>query len=178
MRRMGLWVALLLGLATFGCGPMAEVSQVYDDVDFAKYKTYDWIPRSEGGAAVPEGRQKYLEDALTKNIEQQMAAKGFVKVSENPDALVGYWYGLADRETGSVDFEVDYTQYYANSEVWKSGGGGIRVDLVDPKTRRIVWCGMASGAANVDPSEEIVQRNIDRMVKKIFAQYPPRKPAQ
>lgn len=176
MRRVGLCIVLLLGFAAFGCSPMVEVNQRYDDVDFGAYKTYAWVPRPEGDVGVPEGRQKYLEDALTKTIEQQLAAKGFTKVSENPDVLVGYWYGLANRETGTVDFAVDYTQYSTNREVWSSGGGAIRVDLINPKTERIVWCGTATGAVNVDPTPEIVERNVNRSVTKIFAQYPPRKP--
>jgi len=177
MRRLRLCVALLLTFAALGCSRTVNVGQVFDDVDFTTYKTYAWMPRPEGDAGVPAGRQKYLEDALTKTIEQQLAAKGFAKVAENPDLLVGYWYGLADEETGSVDFTVDYTTSYSNRKVWESGGGVIKVDLVNPKTARLVWRGTAHAAANVDPTPDMVEKNVDRAVTKIFAQYPPKKPA-
>jgi len=174
MRRIGLCIALLLGLAALGCSQMLKVDQVFDDVDFATYKTYAWMPRSEGDVGVSVGRQKYMEDALTKNIEQQLAAKGFAKVPENPDVLVGYWYGLVEQESGSVDFTVDYTKDYSNRKVWDSGGGVIRVDLVNPKTNNIVWRGTAHGAANIDPTPDMVEKNVNHAVTEIFAQYPPK----
>jgi hypothetical protein len=177
MRRLRLSVALFLAFAAVGCSQAVNVDQVFDDVDFATYKTYAWMPRPEGDAGVPTGRQKYLEDALTKTIEQQLATKGFAKVSENPDVLVGYWYGLADEEPGSANFTVDYTKSYSNRAVWEGGGGVIRVDLVNPKTTRIVWRGRAEGAVNIDPTPDMVEKNVDRAVTKIFTQYPPKKPA-
>ena len=178
MRRVVSCIVLLLVFAALGCSQAVKVGQVYDDVDFATYKTYAWVPRPEGSVGVPAGRQMYLEDAMTKNIEEQLAAKGFAKVSENPDVLVGYWYGFADRPAGSIDTPVDYTKDYSDRQVWESGGGVIRVDLVDPKTQKIVWRGTAEGAVNVDPTPEMVEKNVNRAITQIFAQYPPPKPVR
>ena len=177
MRRFRLRVALFLAFAALGCSQAVNVDQVFDDVDFTTFKTYAWMPRPEGDTGVPTGRQKYLEDALTKTIEQQLAAKGFAKVSEGSDVLVGYWYGLADEEPRSTDFTVDYTTSYSKREVWEGGGGVIRIDLVNPKTTRIVWRGRGEGAVNIDPTPDMVEKNVDRAVTKIFTQYPPTKPA-
>ncbi len=175
MTRLGLCFALLLGIVFAGCSQMMEVNQVYSDVDFATFKTYAWMPRPQGQIGEPTGRQKYLEDALTKTIEEKLAAKGFEKVSENPDVLVGYWYGLADQETGTVDFTMEYVNQYSERKLWDSGGGVIRVDLVNPKTNTLVWRGTARGAVNIDPTREMVEKNVERAMSKIFAQYPPRK---
>lgn len=177
MRGLRSCTALFLAFTVLGCSQAMKVDQMFDKVDFTAFKTYAWMPRSEGDVGVPEGRQKYLEDALTKTIEQQLAAKGFTKVAENPDVLVGYWYGLADQGTGTADFTVDYTNSYSDRKVWESGGGVIRVDLVNPETSKLVWRGIAEGAANIDPKPEMVERNVDRAVTKIFAQYPPKQPS-
>ncbi len=176
MRGLRLCVALFLAFAALGCSQTVKVDQVFDDVDFTKYTTYAWMPRPEGDTGLLTGRQKYLEDALPKAVEQQLAAKGFAKVSENPDVLVGYWYGLAGEEADSVGLKVDYTKSYSNRKVWESEGGVIRIDLVNPKTATLVWRGTAHVAVNVDPTPEIVEKNVDRAVTKIFAQYPPKNP--
>jgi hypothetical protein len=60
-----------------------------------------------------------------------------------------------------------------NSEIYSTSGGVAIIDLVDAKSDHLVWRGEASGAMNVDPSPEIMQNNINKMMKKLFENYPP-----
>ena len=53
--------------------------------------------------------------------------------------------------------------------------GTLAVDMVDARTKTIVWRGMASKEVDVKASPERRERNINKAAQKLFDNYPPSK---
>ena len=177
MKRFGLSIALCFVAATLGCSQMVEVKQDFDHyADFESFTTYDWLPQPaeessmEGGEGSAERRN--VHSFLEKAIAKELAGKGFVETVDNPDIFVVYYLGMKDK-MGQADFNLDYSQEFKNSDVWHMGGAVVVVELVKRDTDHLVWRGQAHGAVNVDPTPEMVEKNVNRAIAKLFEQYPP-----
>jgi hypothetical protein len=176
----GLLFAVFVSIIAAGCAPMLEVNQDFDyEADFAAFKTYDLMPKedvevSTDAAMKFADRRQVLEDELRKAIKANMEAKGFQRVNEDPDLLVAYYVGVRN-EIFMSNYGMTYADITGNVMVQSVQDGSMRIDFVDPKTERLVWRGMAYGAVNRDPTEEMIRKNVDRAVKKTIDQYPPKK---
>jgi len=153
----------------------------YDNqADFTKYKTYAF---SEETLQLPVNQLN--RDRVIRAVETEMAAKGFTK-SDTPDVLIdlqvsakqeteatatntgggmyGGRYGFAGGYGGTT--QITYNDYLV---------GSLFVNMVDLTSQKIVWQGRASKTINEDASSSQRDTNITNGVKKIFAQYPPKK---
>ncbi len=161
-------------IAALGCSQMVEVKQEFDDyAPFEKFNTYAWmdVPQDE---RAPTGKWMRADELMRMAMDREMAKKGFTKVDVNPDVLVFYTFGTADKTSQSVDYSVPYKQDYTNAEVWKEGGGILIIDLIDAKTEHLAWRGTAHTAMNVDPTPEMMENNINKAIAKTMDQYPPK----
>jgi len=146
-----------------------DVKSNYDfGANFSKYHTYEWVN-------LPTTHPDQLVDQQIKEaVDAQLAAKGFTKVTSNPDIQVGYQI--------AVDQEKQWN-------AWGSGGvrfggmgsatsetiqiGTLGVDFFDPATKSLVWRG--TGTKTIDPSGN-PEKNHERMQKaigKILKTFPP-----
>jgi hypothetical protein len=156
---------------------MVEVRQDFDQyADFDSYTTYSWLPKQEEAINTVSGgwtrENQNLAGHLKTAIAKELAEKEFAAVKYNPDVYVVYYIGVKDK-LGQVDYELDYTQQFTNSDVWHKSGAVIVVELINRETDHLVWRGQAHGAVNVDPTPEMVEKNVNRAIGKIFEQYPP-----
>lgn len=165
MRRILLMaVALLLT----GCSQAVDVRQDYDaDAHFDQYKTYAWVHPYVG-----TGQAKDWEDMLRIALTNELNAKGLTYAAGKPDIWVDYALGMQTMP-GTIDWDKQTLETAKNSAVYTSGGGVLVIDFIDAKRDRMVWRGVGTGAVNVDPSEEIMRRNVNNAVKKVMKQYPP-----
>ena len=143
---------------------------------------------------VPEKAQK---DELTlKNIKYaaniQLEAKGLKVDLEKPDILIalhggkekkvdveqwGYSYGSQDPAWGRPYWarpllrgpESDSLQYRSGTDTYEYEVGTLIIDIVDAKTKELIWRGTAKGEINPDTARQ----DIDEAVKKIFNNFPP-----
>jgi hypothetical protein len=172
--------ALCVSVWGAGCAPMLEVKDTFDpETNFAKYATYDLMPKSEfemSPAASQEfsGRRQVMEEELVKAVTATMEAKGFERDTENPDIIVSYLVGVR-QEVYAASFGFDYNDATGAAVVQTVQDGSMRIDFVDTETNTLVWRGLGFGAVNRDPTEDMIRKNIDRAVKKILDQYPPKK---
>ncbi len=163
-----------------GCAPMLEVNEDFDEAtDFSNYQTYDLMPKddeamSADAAAKFAGRRQLLEEEFRKALKKYMEAKGFTRVTDNPNLLIAYFVGVRD-EVFMSNYGMHYADYTGNVIIQSVQDGTLRIDFVDPKTERLVWRGSAYGAVNRDPTEDMIRKNVDRAVKKTLDQYPPKK---
>ena len=175
MKRLGPVPCLVLIVALVaGCGgPMVEVNQRFQQTtDFTKYKTYAWLDGGSRSDLSAGSRDIDVDGTIRKAVEKQMAEKGFVKVSAEPDLLIKYYAGLRNT-TYVTDFGMHYQEKVGWSESQTVQDGQLTVDFMDRKTDTVVWRGVAWGAMNVDPNQTIVTKNVNHAVQKMFQQYPP-----
>jgi len=157
-------------------GTIALAQNVTYDFDrstnFSRFKSYAWV------------RGTVLTDEINHNrvvnaVSAQLAAKGLTRVESiaSADLLVAY-HATFDRDLQISGFSSGFGPYRFAS---RSGvarteeilTGTLAVDIVDARTKRIVWRGMASKEIDVkaDPSKR--ERNINRAAERLFKNYPP-----
>lgn len=162
-------------LALLGTIAFAQ-SVTYDfdkGADFSTFKTYAWVRGTQLSDALNHKR-------IVSAVDAQMASKGFTRVetSSNPDVLVAY-HATFDRDLQITGFSSGWGGFRFAAH--RSGSaraeeiltGTLAVDIVDAKTRTIVWRGTASKDIDVKASPEKREKNINRAAEKLFKNYPP-----
>lgn len=168
-------LTLVLPLLFAGC---SSVSINYDynrDADFSAYKTFDWLPGNTKGTG-----DQLVDRRVHAAVVNELTAKGF-RQSPNPDLHVVWHVVLRDRVQlynwgggwgggyrgygwgwgGSQVDVVNYTE------------GTLVIDMVDAKTKELVWRGSARGTVDPDPSPQQLDENVKKTVAKILANFPP-----
>jgi uncharacterized protein DUF4136 len=161
----------LLGAVTFA----QNVTYDFDKAtNFQKYKTYTWIR----GTSVND---ELVHKRIVHSIDAQLASKGLAMVdaSASPDVLVAY----------HANFDTAL-QINASSSGWGPYGfggnrfgsaraseiavGTLTVDIIDAKTKTIVWRGVASKDVDGKASPEKKDKNMNKTAQKMFRNYPPK----
>ncbi|HTT24936.1 MAG TPA: DUF4136 domain-containing protein [Candidatus Sulfotelmatobacter sp.] len=145
----------------FLCAGSAFTQKVNTDWDqeakFSYYKTYAWLESKH------PAQSDVLNRCVVENIEKQMTAKGFKKVTDAPDVFVVYTAGVKQR--------VSAGQGYDPATPSEPTRGTLVIDLVDARTATLVWRGSA-----MDVLSNNSENNIQKIVKataKVFKNYPP-----
>jgi hypothetical protein len=175
----------------FLLGAHAAVAQDvrYDfdrDTDFAKFKTYKWVPIK--GADAPDD---LTAKQIAAAVDDALATKGLTKTdSDSADLYVGYqtavgtekqytsyntgwgygpgwgrgWYGYGGMSTG--------TTYGSTSTIYT---GQLDVSMYDSTHKQLVWRGVASKTLDPKAKPDKKQKNINKAVEKLLKNYPPKK---
>lgn len=151
-------------------------------VDFSKYKTYQIY--SLDVKSIPEFEPKKTGlNMLIGEIHKQMVARGYEKVSENPDLLINLGLEITSevqtRETTYRDAPMYLGQrnYHWESEeivVREYTAGTVTLDLVDTAADAMIWQAIATGI--LEKKREKNQKKIVKGVKKLFKKYPVKMP--
>ena len=181
--------ALIVILSLIGCSSL-NIDREWDrSVDFSAYSTYAWIPQDEGPVheqQLPE----HLDIRLRRVVDDiMMDQKGFERAPAPPqaDLLLAYYVDL--KKQLKVDYTL-YGGYYggygygywpgygpgyggpgyggggAVSKVREYATGSLVLDIVDRRTKQLVWTGIVQGDAKYDnPSGARVEDVMTKMLK-------------
>jgi hypothetical protein len=164
---------VLLGTITFA----QSINYDFDKTaNFAGFKTYAWVP----GAAVPD---QFSNERILAAINSQLALKQLQQVERNanPDLLVAY-HAAFEKDVQITGFGSGWGGFrFPAAGGYASGTaraddivtGTLIVDLVDARTKTIVWRGMASKDINPNAKPQQRDKNINRAAEKLFKNYPP-----
>jgi hypothetical protein len=143
-------------------------------IDFSKLRTYTWV------------RGTTLQDPLNHQrvvdaIETQLAQKGFIKVDSiaSADVLVAY-HATFDRSLQINGFSSGWGaprfggSLSGSARAEQIQTGTLVVDMVNTRTRTIMWRGIASKDIDVNAKPEKREKNINRTAEKLFKNYPPK----
>ncbi|KIX21325.1 lipoprotein [Flavobacterium sp. 316] len=161
-------VLLLFVLAS--CSSV-RVNADYDKkANFNTYKTYAYLKSSIDKAEISDLDKK----RILRSIDEEMNAKGFSK-SENPDMLLSIFTKERERVDvyNNVGFGWGWNPYWGMnySSVSRTPEGTLFIDIVDAKSKEMVWQGEGSGYLTKDTRKK--DERIHQFVSKILAQYPP-----
>lgn len=159
-----------------GCSSV-DVTTDYDrDADFGRYTTFDWVEGHNPRDGGPSGLSNPLAvKNIRSAIARELGAKGVTEDKNAPDILVAVHAGVRDK----VDVERYGYRYgrfgrrvgtYTTVERYKEGT--IVVDVIDAKTRDLVWRGIAKDALTRGESRS---EYIDECIRQLFKEYPPKK---
>ena len=137
--------------------------------DFTKYKTFA-IRDGQLNSKNPALNSELVKKRIEADIERALSARGLEWTSGPSDLNVRYHFGSARkaelesypagwRGWGTRVVRVPYTE------------GTLVIDLRDPKTRSLVWRGIASEEKS-DGTK--IEGKLDDMVRKAIEKYPPK----
>ena len=155
---------ILLLVLVMGCATIiTEIDYDYDSsVDFASLETYEWLP---GQKTTTEF--ELILKRFKNEVDAQLQAKGFRKVSNNPDFHIGI--------QGSSRTKASHFQSSRNyhSEPFTYKEGTISLDFFDAKTGDPIW--RAKGVGEGDGSDTPQQRakTANKAVAKMLKHFPP-----
>ena len=165
----------VLFIATLASCSSVRVNADYDKkATFTNYKTYAYLKSGIDKAEISDLDKK----RILYSIEEVMATKGFTK-SENPDVLISIF--TKERERVDINNNMGFGWGWGWNPWWGMGGGftsvtttpegTLFIDIIDAKTKELVWQGEGSGylTKNTDKKDA----RIKEFVSKILEQYPP-----
>ncbi len=160
-----------------------KVKVDYDKgVDFARFKTYMW------GELYP-ARLPMLRVNIVGAIDEQLTAKGLVRVQKDADLVVTYSGDMVGESNQGVSAPA-YPGFAGpppatDSTMWTGSTGGngggssvtypkgtLVVELMDPRASKITWRAVGQVKLDIEKKSESVTR-VNDTIAKMFTQYPP-----
>jgi hypothetical protein len=163
---------LFLGVLLAGCGG-PSIHQDYDPKeDFSKFKTWAWAPTQPqaSGPSDPMAVSTLTQERLHRSVERELTAKGLSQVDANSADFWVQHYAVVEQQ-----IVVDPGYDWGTNDVSSYDKGTIIVDLVTPKTKRLVWRGTASDVVDPDLTPNERETRIQEAVHEILEQFPPKK---
>jgi uncharacterized protein DUF4136 len=167
--------AVVLAVAAAGTIALAQ-SVTYDfdrSANFAGFKTYAWV---RGTNLADELNHKRVMRA----VDAQLAAHGLARAENgaNADVLVAY-HASFDKNLQINGFSSGFGGYRfggtrsGTATVDEIMVGTLVIDIVDARSKTIVWRGTATREVDTRASAEKRDKNINRAAEKLFKNYPP-----
>ena len=168
-------IKLLPVLAFFilaSCSSVRVNSDYDKKVNFENYKTYAFLKSGVDKVEISDLDKK----RILRSIDEVMSTKGFTKVS-NPDLLISIFTKEKERVDvyNSFGFGWGWNPWWGMNytNVSTTPEGVLFIDLIDAKTKELVWQGEGSGYLTKDTHKK--DERIYTFVSKILEQYPPNK---
>jgi Domain of unknown function (DUF4136) len=163
----------VLTLFIFASCSSVRVNSDYDKkANFESYKTYAFLKSGVDKVEISDLDKK----RILRSIDDVMATKGFTKDS-NPDLLISIFTKEKERVDvyNSYGFGWGWNPYWGMNynRVTTTPEGVLYIDLIDAKTKELVWQGEGSGYLTKDTHKK--DERIKTFVSKILEQYPPNK---
>jgi len=181
IRRIAMAGGLLLAAA---CGGQQVTTDYSPAIAFSHYRTFAMVMPPDSGA------QQLLDQRVRNSVQAQLLAKGLTQTDRaSADLYVGY--GMVDKT---------HTTVYSYNDGWGWGGGWgwrywrwgvawpmtvqrqietytdgtVVVNLVDAKTKQVVWEGDVAGVLPLPVSNPAgATEKVNAAVAKLFTKYPP-----
>ena len=186
-----------LGLVVFSllfvyCGSQVKTTNPKEK-DLTNYRTYAYLPNTGFNTAKMESNQD-INKVVLETVNRNMKNAGYALDTENPDLLVlinsttsieqnqqtDAAYASYPYDPGVTAVSPLYSNYFypgfANFgpitgydvNTYQYQEGAVDINLVDSKTKELVWSGQTSGAivnaANLKAQEELINQ--------IFSEFP------
>ena len=167
------------------CSPIKVTADLDKDTDFTQYKTYSYLGWNKDSCQMMKERTKKLIETTFYN---EFKSRGMSYVKTGGDVEISL-YLVTNKEKATTSYANYYNKEYAGyyvSHPWGWGQGvavtaynecdytlGTLVcDIIDSKSKTLVWQGVGSATINKDASESQKERNIPVAIAKIMELYP------
>ena len=171
-------MAFVAGLAAalVGCSGITY-NQDYDpDASFTTLKSYSWVEAADP-SQVDRGVAPLVARRVNRAIDENLENKGYNKLeSGTPDFMVN-WYVGTDQKISVSTYSTGWGYYGwyggTTTQVNQWTEGTLVVDIIDTKSKELIWRGWAKGALSENPSSEEVTRAVNEVISGILQPFPP-----
>ncbi|WP_139558275.1 DUF4136 domain-containing protein [Methylotetracoccus oryzae] len=185
--------AAVVGLLLAACSTL-KVSVDYDpNAPFATLRTYRWKPEAQQKAGdTLIDTDTLLQQRIMGAVEAELARKGYAKVAERPDFLVGFYFSRQRQLQEDSYFYPSYGGYFGSPFYGYWGGwyypgypgyggayvreieeGLLAVDIVSPANGRLLWRGKTKDILRFEDTPENRVRRIQKAVAALLEDFPP-----
>ncbi len=177
MRTLPALAAALALAATAACASMSVSSHIERGVNFAEYVTWDWSPPDNLPVGDPRlDNNPFFNDYLQGAVEKQLTAKGFTRVAEGrPADLVVHYHASVNQRLDVYRADQEYGYCYGDCrpQVVDFEQGTLVIDIVDVKTKKVVWRGWAQDTmTGIIDNQGRLEEQVDEGVTKMFQLLP------
>jgi hypothetical protein len=172
--------AVVLGVLSLAAGcSSVSVTHDYDtSFDFSTFRSYGWL-----AAPAPPPANEVVDELILgrirRAVEAELAAKGYTPAAEAPDFMVAVHCSVKSQVHVSSQPDVGgpYGGYWGATRVYVSTTeeGTIVVDLLDARSHRQVWRGVATGTVERSATPEARDARIAEAVKALLDAFPPKR---
>jgi hypothetical protein len=187
MKRISVLSLVLFGMLMLSIG-QAKAVQITTDYDhqanFSQYKTYSWLKVQAGDSL--------WEDRIKRNVDSQLAAKGWTEVASGGSASVTAFQSTSNQQTLNTFYDGfggggwGYRGFGRGGFGGGFGGSGMSttttditkigtlvIDVFDSKNQQLLWRGKQSDALSSNPNKN--EQNLAKDLQKMFKNFPPKK---
>lgn len=141
--------------------------------------TFDWGFAVFRVANLPELDLSVVDQRIHGSLEKTLSAKGFTKTNASPDFLVSYALAnnaAIDEKTlnGAYDGMVQSPPYVSGNDQkpLQYRRGSLIIDIVDAKTKHLLWRGAIMAEIDMGLTEEQKQRRCNDVIAELLKHYP------
>lgn len=170
-----------------GCASFKVHSDYDPEVDFTQYVTYSWLPRTPDPDS-PVKSDSLLYNRIERAANNNLTAKGMKLVlpGEEANLLVTEHIGIEQKlQVNTTNYGYGSGYGYGRGAYYGSGyqqtnvdqyeEGTLMLDLIDAKTKQLVWRGTAQSRLKELNTPEERNKRIRDAVNAILERYPPAK---
>ncbi len=177
----GVRVAFFAATTAACTAPLHVHSYTERGTDLSRHRTYRFGPNDSWSTGDPrlDGNRFFIE-RLRQDIEHQLTARGFEKTTAaRADLLVHYHasvtqeINLNDREPWECDTpsRTGTPRERRDCAPFVYDKGSLVIDLLDGRTRKVVWRGWAEGSMDgVVEDQRWMEERLDESVRRIMQQ--------
>ncbi len=166
VRTLSVFALVLCAFA--GAASAQSVQSDFDrSYDFSKLRTFNFAVHRFDDALAEDS----LNDGRIRHaLESKLTAEGFrVELSAFPDFAVDY-YVTSKNKFSVQDYSYGPPRWFGRRDVRvdEYTEGMLTVDLIDVKTRQLVWRGRVSGTVELKGSDKKVDKAAEKIVKQLL----------
>ena len=168
---------LALAVAAGGCASLAINSYAERGFDVQRYRTFNWGPAATLSTGDPRlDNNEFFAERLRAQVEKELASRGFEKTNSAPPDLLVHYHASVTQEIDIRHLDREYPRGDETaSEPYVYDAGTLFIDIIEPRTNRLIWRGWAEGSVEgLIDNQEWLEKQIDEAVARILNRLPRR----
>jgi hypothetical protein len=178
MRRL---TSFLLCACTAACASPVRVTSDYDpDLDFEALSSYRWLPTPEIADWDPRLDNSLLQDRVHRAVDATLEKRDMTRRESDPVDFYLIYYAILEQKLDihtSSGFSGPGWGWgagtAAHTSVANYDEGTLILDIMNSKTKKIMWRGTASAELFQESTPEKRSEAIREAVERMLEQFPP-----